>query len=417
MLESLAKRPYFSLLPFFIFYVLIILTQSGDTLIGDEGRYLWFAANLSNGFYSPPPPQINLWNGPGFPAYLLPFVVAGMPYLVIRLFNAVLCFCTLLIFHKTLTRFFDAKRSFVITLIYGCYYMPYKSLPFILSETLTVFLISGITFYAVSFFSGKSKPGTPVMLSLLLAALALTKVIFGQVFLFAGIAFFLLYLFTRNILYRKSSLMMLYALLFCLPYLVYTHALTGRIFYWSNAGGMSLYWMSNPVKGEWGEWHNDDLTSPVMDTKSYALLQANHREEYAGIHTLQGVARDDKFKEVALHNITGHPGKFILNWLANWSRMLFNYPVSYVPFTLGTAANMLANIPILLLLLYSTILTIRPGKKIPFSIRFLLILSVIYLLGTSLLSAYDRMFYILAPVFGLWISYALSDPEKVKSVT
>ena len=45
------------------------------------------------------------------------------------------------------------------------------------------------------------------------------------------------------------------ALLFTIPYLIFTYNITGKPFYWSNNGGMLLYWISSPHKTDLGEWH------------------------------------------------------------------------------------------------------------------------------------------------------------------
>jgi len=380
---------------------------------GDEGRYLQFSQNLLNGFYSPLPPNINLWNGPGFPVYLMPFVAFDAPLLLIKLCNALLHYFTLVLFFKTLLKFTDAKNSFIYTVILGCYYMPFKGFPHILSETFVIFLVASITYTAISYFS---KPGQNnklfILLAILLAFLALTKVIFGTVFLIAGIFFLLWYIITGKFHYRNSFLLMFTSLLFCLPYLFYTYSITGRIFYWSNAAGMSLYWMTNPVQGEYGEWYNDSLSAPTLDKSSQELLKANHSVEYNEINSFTGIERDDRFKAFAIQHAREHPGKIFSNWLANISRMLFNYPVSYSTIRPGTIANMVANIPLLVLLLYASWLTWKRRNEVQFAFKFLLCVSFIYLAGSSLLSAYDRMFYILIPISGCWIAYSFSVLRK-----
>ena len=411
MQKKFFHKPAIALLPFFIFYILLIIFQSNDSLFGDEPRYLEFANNFLHGFYSTQPPSINLWNGPGYPLFLLPFVALGIPSIAIKLFNAVLYYCVLLMFNKTLTRFLDTGKSIMCTVLFACYYMPYKSLPHMLSENLALFLIASIVMIAADFFDpANQKPGKAkmILLAALLAGLALTKVMFGQAYGVAAIAFILLFFFTGNVFFKKSFFLILLALLFCSPYLVYTYSLTGKIFYWSNAGGMSLYWMSNPIPGEWGEWHNDSLTSGTIDENALLTLRQNHLEEYKQIHAVEGVERDNMFKAFAWKHISEHPGKFALNWIANWSRMFFNYPVSYKPVSMGTIGNMLANIPVLILMGYASLLTWRNRKKTPFVLKFLLIISGIYLVGCSFFSAYDRMFYILAPVIAFWLAYTFA---------
>jgi hypothetical protein len=196
------------------------------------------------------------------------------------------------------------------------------------------------------------------------------------------------------------------ALLICTPYLLYTYSISGKLFYWSNAGGMSLYWMSNPYDREWGEWYNDELEH---NGRSPEKIREHHAEPYSIIYGYQGTIRDDKFKEFALENIRVNPGKFFLNWLANWSRMFFNYPVSYTPIGTGTIANAIANVPVLALLIFSAFKSLKRKEYLPDFLKFMLLISAIYLLGSSFLSAYDRMFYILWPVLACWIVYDHRD--------
>lgn len=407
-MQKLYSKPFLAFLPFLFLYVVLIILQNDNTLFGDEGRYLLFAQNLLHGFYSPPPPQINLWNGPGFPLYLVPFVALNAPLLLIKLCNALLHYFTLVLFFKTLLNFLEERKVFIWTVILGCYYMPFKGFPHILSETFTIFLIASITFFSFRFFSKpKQNFRSFLPLSFLLAILALTKVIFGTVFLFAGTVFLIGYFITRDIQFRNSFFLMTLSLIFCLPYLIYTYSLTGRFFYWSNAAGMSMYWMSNPVEGEYGEWYNDSLSSEYLDKPSQVVLLKNHGAEYEKIYSLAGVARDDKFKSLAIQHVKENPSKVFRNWLANISRMFFNYPAGYKSFNLGTALNMLANIPLLLLLLFSSWITWKRRREITSPLKFLLVISFIYLFGSSLLSAYDRMLYILIPVLGCWGAYCL----------
>lgn len=403
-------RPAVFLLPFLLLYVIIILINNSDAPFGDENRYLEFTRNLLHGFYSPPPPAINLWNGPGFPLYLVPFLALNAPFLLIKLCNALLYYFALRLFYKTLLNFTDARKSAVATIVLGLYYMPYKSLPHILSETLSIFLIALIVFLAVKYF--KQHEGYPkwylsLLLIISLAFLALTKVIFGQVYLVSTVVFALLFIFSGKVVYKKSLPLLIGALLLCAPYLFYTWSLTGRIFYWSNAGGMSLYWITNPAAGEYGEWYDDSLSAP--DSPASQKLQLNHGEEYRSIHADAGVARDDHFRKAAFQNLREHPGKVFINWMANLARMFFNYPVGYRSITWGTIGNMIANVPLLLLLLYAAYQTFKRQNEFPSVLKFLLIVFGVYFFTSSLLSAYDRMLYILTPFMGFWIAWSLID--------
>lgn len=414
------RNPFIAFIPFLIAYFVIILVVQNDAPFGDESRYLQFASNLIQGFYSPPPPSINLWNGPGFPMYLTLFLAAGVPLITVKLFNALLYYLVLILFYKTALTFTAEKIARRSSLVFALYYLPYKSLPHVLSEIFTIFLIASILYCSSVYFSiqhKKSSIPSAIVLALLLAYLALTKVIFGSVFLILAVILLVLFAFTKNVFFKKSLTVLVLALGFCLPYLVYTYHLTGKYFYWSNAGGMSLYWMSNPAKGEYGEWYNDSLTSARLNAQQIKMLQDNHKSDYALVKSLTGVQKDEKFRELAFENIRAHPEKFFLNWIANWSRMLSNYPAGYKSVDKGTIANLLANIPLLFLLMYSAIKTLKRQIKLPPFIKFMVLMAFFYLMVSSLFSAYDRMFYILAPVFGIWICYTFTrqHPERANT--
>ncbi len=70
-----------------VFYMGVTLVANRPALIWDEGRYLWFAENLTQGFYVPPE-QPDLLNGPGYPLILAPLVALKVPLLGLRMLNA-----------------------------------------------------------------------------------------------------------------------------------------------------------------------------------------------------------------------------------------------------------------------------------------------------------------------------------------
>ena len=85
---KLPKNPWLLFLPFLVLYIIFVLIFPTTGHQGDEERYLMFANNLVNGFYSPPAPDINLTNGPGWPIILMPFIALGLPLITITIANA-----------------------------------------------------------------------------------------------------------------------------------------------------------------------------------------------------------------------------------------------------------------------------------------------------------------------------------------
>jgi len=55
--KILGLNPYLLFLPLLFLYIAIVLIFSKDVFQGDEGRYIGFAKNLIQGFYSPPAPN------------------------------------------------------------------------------------------------------------------------------------------------------------------------------------------------------------------------------------------------------------------------------------------------------------------------------------------------------------------------
>ena len=88
---------YYKLIPFLLLYLSICILFPKDELVGDQIRYLSFAKNILNGYYSPPAPGINLWNGPGYPAILAPFLFFSLPHVVLLILNAFLLYFSLII--------------------------------------------------------------------------------------------------------------------------------------------------------------------------------------------------------------------------------------------------------------------------------------------------------------------------------
>ena len=72
---------------------------------------------------------------------------------------------------------------------------------------------------------------------------------------------------------RTGAAILLTAFVVLSPYALYTWRLTGRVFYWANSGGTTLYWMSTPFEGEYGDWNNDTFTAHCTEAPSRPLHQ------------------------------------------------------------------------------------------------------------------------------------------------
>jgi len=99
---KLTRNPYLLFSPFLLFYIIFVLITQVDKLTGDEYRYVYYADNLLKGFYSPPPPYVDIPNGPGYPIILIPFRLLGLPLVSMKLLNAVFLYLAVVFLYKSL---------------------------------------------------------------------------------------------------------------------------------------------------------------------------------------------------------------------------------------------------------------------------------------------------------------------------
>ena len=211
-------------------YVGVVLKLYTETLEGDEQNYLTLAQNLLNGFYSPPPPDINLWRGPGYPILLTPFVAFNFPLICITLLNAVFQYLSVVMLFKAMMEFITFKQAFLFSLFWGCCYSSFPFIASILTETFTIFMMALLIFALVKTFKcGINK--YKYLSGFLLGYIALTKIIFGYVILFLLLWYIVSWLKNSKVIaFQKSILILLLAFTTVSPYLIYTYSLTGRFF-------------------------------------------------------------------------------------------------------------------------------------------------------------------------------------------
>ncbi len=398
--QSFLNLPVFwKLLPLLITYLLIALVLGHRESVGDEHRYLFFAKNILNGFYSPPPPEISLWNGPGYPLIVAGALFLGFNKVMLSVINAFLLFGSLLIIHKSICLFTTSNKALIYTVLAGLYLPIWFYIPLVLTEILAWFLLSVISFLFLK--SGTQKGFFNLNIFLLAAAVAflmLTKVIFAYVVLVLLVVS-LMFIFTHRLgeAAKKIFIVSVMSLIFCLPYLFYTQNLTGEFFYWSNSGSMSLYTMSTPEKSEFGDWKGPD----VLKSSPY------HKEFMDSILVLTPLERDDAYMERAMKNIKQNPGKYALNWFSNVNRMLFSFPLEdqSVLRTYYSIFKLLPQATVVILILLTLIAGIVKWRQLPEELLLLMFFLLIYLGGSSLLSAVERMFYITLPIWTIYIAY------------
>lgn len=417
-MQQIKNNPYLLFSPFLVLFALIVFKFHTDAFEGDESRYYQFARNLLDGFYSPPAPDINLWNGPGYPIILMPFVALGLPLISITLLNALLQYLSIALLFKSVRRYASYPKALAICICWGLYYTAYIQLPEMYTESLMYFLITLFIWSLTKAFQDDDR--RYVLLSGLVAGyIVLTKIIFGYVILLMLGIYLILWLAKKEKEYRVCCKILGIAFLVFLPWLIYTYNLTKKPFYFGNSGGVLLYWMSTPHDGEMGDWKEPDMTtrykpgSPVPSNGN-AMLKKNHQENHSEIFRYTGVERDEAYKRIAIDNIKRNPAKFIKNWIANLGRLLYDFPNSYVFQNTNQLFKLPPNTATVFLSILCLIPTLLNWRKIPFQIRFLLFFVLIYLAPTTLLSAYSRFFTVIVPVLLLWIAYIIQKTMRLR---
>ncbi|MEO6681586.1 MAG: glycosyltransferase family 39 protein [Ginsengibacter sp.] len=413
-------RPFLFFFPFLLLFIAIIILFPTSGISGDEKNYLGYANNLLNGYYSPPPPGIDLQNSPGYPLIVLPFVALNTPLFFIAFLNAILFYFSIVFLFKSLIRISSNKVALLFTLFWAFYYNLYVYIPYVLPEILTVFLVSVLCISIINCFEIKTFKQSIkyiILSGIIIGYLALTKPIFGYVIITLIVCFLILLVTNvRSINYRKSIFILMISLITTAPYLLYTFNLTGKLFYWSSIGGNNLYWMSTPHEGESGSWINYPMLEVDNINRikgSHATIEELHKDDFDKILKFEGVEQDNAFKKIAINNIKSHPLKFTKNVFSNISRILFNFPYSYEPQRARTLIRLPHSGIILVLGLFCIIPTILNWRKIAFSIRFLLFFSLIYLGGSAFGSAEIRMFSMTVPILLVWLAYISSRSIKL----
>jgi 4-amino-4-deoxy-L-arabinose transferase-like glycosyltransferase len=418
MLKKLTRNPYFIFLPFLCFYACVIIINKWPTLYGDEIRYVDFAHNIIHGFYSPPAPHINLWNGPGYPLVITPFIAFKVRVLYITLLNALYQYLAVVFLYKALKLITPGKIALIFSLLLAVYPNALAVLPILYTEAFTGFLVSSFI-YCVTLSYKKGSNKYVVLAGLVLGYLTLTKVIFGYVLVICLAACLTALLFKKNrAYYLKPVYMLLIALAVTVPYLTYTWQLTGKAFYWGDSGGMSLYWMSSPYTNEYGDWKNPELKnnqypSLIKSKETIPLLKKNHQEEITFILKHNEAEQDELYKQASIKNIKQHPFKFAVNYYDNFSRMLFNFPYSYSYQDDAIVGNIIRGSLILWASVIGIVLTCLNWRRVIFPVKFVLLITAVYLLLSGALSAYPRQLDIIVPVLLFWIGYLAANTPKL----
>lgn len=399
------NNPIIKFLPLLLLYI-IILVFVRDAFLKDQDRYLMFASNLAQGFYSPRG-SINLWNGPGYPIVLVPFIGLHLPLIWAKLLNVIFLFLAVIYFYRTLSIYIRPPYPIYFAYLFGLYIPFFRYIRWLVTEVFAIFLICGFIYHFCQWVRGVNRRGNFLAAILFLGYLALTKVFFGYVILVGLIISLLLGLCGLRRIFKFSLPVYLGAFVVCIPYLIYTYSLTGKGFYWGNAGGEALYWMSTLNPNEFGD-HNDPR---------WALRQpefAGHKEFFTYALKLNSVKRDDEFKKKALANILSNPKKYIINCIANVGRMIFGFPYSYRFQKLSIYFYMIPNIFLIVPFILCIFVFFTRGLSAPPEFYNILLFGAITFFGSSLLSAFPRQLFPVIPAILLIVGFTLTNILKIE---
>ncbi len=317
------KNDHIKFLPLLFIYSIIILLFSSNKIFSDEWRYLTLAQNLLQGFYSPPPPNIDLWTGPGYPLLIAVFLNFGAGLTIIKLLNAVFFFYAVFFLYKSQILLNISENKALLFSYFLALAFPhiFVYLQRVYTEISGIFLVSVFMYSCLNTVKNNRKIDI-ILSGFLLGYLVLTKIIFAYVVLIILLSMVLIRLIYKYQISTTNRLLFIIisSFIFTTPYMMYTYSLTGKIYYPGNSGGSSLYWMSSPHKNEYGDWkragfilNNNKFEYDQIKEDDYYLymilmardsaLQKNHASFFNEISTLNPIERDEALKKRAIENI------------------------------------------------------------------------------------------------------------------
>lgn len=365
-----------------------IVWRAREPSFGDEWRYVWYAQNLLGGAFTPRDNPM-IWNGPGYPVLLMPFAALELPVLVPKLFNAVLVAAAVAFTQATLRRYTTTGWAAVGAMTLALLPASVQHLQFTYTEPLSLALLSAAIYFARH---------RPLLGGALFAATIMVKVLFGPVLL-------LMLLVMAGL--RRVNVALLLAFALCVPWLAYTHSVSGRWLHWSSASGQMLYWLATPWSDEKGDWfhHRAVKNTPLLFAHHGAIYEQlkGPSEDTAGTEVervLPGIGKlaspeaDLEFRRMARENALAHPLLFARNWVFNVGRLLVD-----APFTFPRAPDWWVVAGHLGLVIAALMTHVRRRERWTAELKWLAAFTFVTFALLSLLSANARLLIPLYPAF------------------
>lgn len=306
------------------YLVACALLQPGDDPVRDEPAFLAAAERLvTDGQLADTGPDADqrafLWHGPGLIVVLAPLVALDVALPLMRFVEPMLLFAALVLFHRLLSIRLAPRPALFWTYVLGLYAPLLLVLGTLQKEPLAIVLVIAGMLALARGLEG-SRPWSLVAAGLSLGGLTMVRPEFGWVTLalLIGAVLSCVRRHGRGVRRRLVAVVAI-AMVACAPWLLYTHAETGRVLYWSSSSGLSLFWMSPTLPGETGQWH-----SPVLVFRDPAL--APYRAWFHHLDAVPPLRSDLELRHRAAANVRAEPLAYARNVAANASRLLFAVP-------------------------------------------------------------------------------------------
>ncbi|MEM7283123.1 MAG: glycosyltransferase family 39 protein [Pseudomonadota bacterium] len=380
--------------PLLLWYLLFNWLFGTDALIGDSERYLQYAKGLIHGGYTDPT-NPSFRNGPGYPIYLVPFVVLDSSVTTIRFSNAVWLFFGVFSFFKLLNLYLPTNKALLWTYLLGLLPTFFRHSGMLWSEPLAIALTCGFMYFLARYLKNpRHSWKLGVLAGVSLGLLILTKVVVAYAVVACVFAVGVLTIFVRYVQALRLLAVLVLGAIICLPYLSYTYSVTGKPFVLGTIGGELLYWRSTPFEEEKGNWIDTRQLLQERDAGEPSDIYRRHEAVLLEIEKLSYLEQDERFKELAMQNMIEHPTAYLRKTVASLSRLFLNTPSTNVD---QGIRNILywPNIVLGLGFLLCSLVCLLKIRLVPLEVLFSFVFAGILIAGLTLLSGRIRH---LAPI-------------------